>query len=87
MIIPPAGPGIMRERRESCSSNDSESENYYLERSRSRRRRPRPKHNAINNFNEETYKIINHLHRTMTQQQDAMKAREKNIENSKYDSN
>ena len=89
MIIPPAGPDIMRERRESCSSNDSESENYYLERSRSRRRpisRPRSKHNAISNYNEDTYKIINHLHRTMTQQKDVMVAREKNNQNSRYDS-
>ena len=89
MIIPPAGPDIMRERRGSCSSNDSESENYYLERSRSRRRpisRPRYKHIPISNSNEETYKIINNLHRTFAQLKDPMVAREENARNSGYDS-
>ena len=84
MVIPPAGADFMREKGGSCSSNDSESENSYLERSRSISR-PQSKHIAISNFNEETYKIINHLHRTMTQQKDAIEARKKNSENSKYD--
>jgi len=68
---------------------DEESEYYYPERRRSRSRpnsRPQSKHIAINNFNEETYKIINHLHRTMSQQRDATLRREKNTENSRYDS-
>ena len=89
MSIPPSGANFMSKRGESCSSNDSESENYHLKRSQSRSRpisRPQSKHIAINNLNEETYKIINHLHRTMAQQKDAMEARENNSENSKYGS-
>lgn len=32
--------------------------------------RPPSKHITMNNFNEETYKIVNHLHRTMSQQRE-----------------
>ena len=38
--------------------------------------RPASKHITMNNFNEETYKIVNHLHRTMSQ------AREQSFNNS-----
>ena len=86
MIIPPAGADFMREREESCSSNDSESENYYLERSRSRIRsnsQPRSKHIAIHNLNEEIDKIIIDLQRVMSQHGDALLRRGRNTEHSR----
>lgn len=54
---------------------DAETEDEYRRPSRrarphSQHGRPASKHITMNNFNEETYKIVNHLHRTMSQQRE-----------------
>ena len=89
MIIPPAETDKKWKRGESSSCNDSESENYYIERSRSRSRRKsrsRSKHVAIINLNEEIFKIINDLHRIMSQHRDALLRGKIYTQNSRYDS-
>jgi len=55
---------------------DAETEDEYRRPSRRPRphsqhgHRPPSKHITMNNFNEETYKIVNHLHRTLSQQRE-----------------